>query len=195
MHRDQYLDPKPKYNTEVKILITKLNTHRLVLRKMKESDSASLFEIWSDPEVTKFMNIDCFTDEIQAKEMILLLNELYKENKAIRYSIIELESDKIVGSCGYNILDFENAKAEIGYEINKYYWGKGYAPESISCLINYAFNDLKLNRIEAKIQPENINSIKVLKKLNFIFEGTLRKVEKSKGIFIDLNLYSILATD
>lgn len=180
---------------EVKILITNLSTKRLMLRKMQLSDSDSLFQIWSNPEVIKFMNIDRFTDKKQVKEMILLFDKLSKENTAIRYSIIELESNKIIGSCGYNILDFENAKTEIGYEINKHYWGKGYAPEAISCLVKYAFNDLKLNRIEAKVEPENVNSIKVLKKLNFLFEGTMRKVEKSKGRFIDLNLYSLLVTD
>lgn len=55
---------------EGKILITELHTTRLLLRKMRASDSTSLFPIWSDPEVTKFMNIDSFTEESQAKEMI-----------------------------------------------------------------------------------------------------------------------------
>ncbi|MTT31412.1 GNAT family N-acetyltransferase [Terrilactibacillus sp. BCM23-1] len=176
-------------------MITELRTKRLLLRKMKPSDSGSLFKIWSDPEVTKYMNIDKFTEETQAKEMISLLDKLSKKNKAIRYSIIELKSNKIVGSCGYNILDFENTNTEIGYEIDKDYWGKGYAPEAITCLINYAFNELKLSRIEAKVEPENTNSIKVLKKLNFTYEGTPKKVEKSKGRLIDLSLYSLLVTE
>ncbi|MDH6371954.1 hypothetical protein M2444_003753 [Paenibacillus sp. PastF-3] len=54
---------------------------------MKVSDSPSLFKIWSDPEVTKFMNIDSFTDENQAKDMIKLLDEFSLDNKAIRFSI------------------------------------------------------------------------------------------------------------
>lgn len=99
---------------EVKILITELQTERLVLRKMKASDSASMFTIWSDPEVTKFMNINSFIDEGQAVDMIEMLDKLSRENRAIRYSIIELESNEIIGSCGYNSLDFKNAKAEIG---------------------------------------------------------------------------------
>jgi [ribosomal protein S5]-alanine N-acetyltransferase len=180
---------------EVKILIKDLSTKRLLLRKMQVSDSERLFQIWSNPEVTRFMNIDRLTDKNQAEEMILLLDKLSKENTAHRYSIIELESNDIIGSCGFNILDFENAKTEIGYEISKDHWGKGYAPEAINGLIQFAFNDLKLNRIEAKVEPENANSIKVLKKLNFHFEGTMRKAEKSKGRFVDLNLFSLLAAD
>ncbi|KEK24610.1 GNAT family N-acetyltransferase [Bacillus gaemokensis] len=176
-------------------MITELQTKRLILRKMQASDSASLFAIWSDPEVTKFMNINSFTDESQAVEMIEILDKLSLENRAIRYSIIELESNKIIGSCGYNSLDFKNAKAEIGYDISKAFWGKGYAPEAILALIDYAFSTLGFNRIEAKAEPENINSIKVLQKLNFTFEGTMRMCEKSKEKFIDLSIYSKLMTD
>lgn len=172
-----------------------LHTERLHLRKMKISDSSSLFKIWSDPEVTKFMNINCFTDENQAKDMIKLLDELSQDNKAIRFSIIEIESNEIIGSCGYNSIDFENAKAEIGYDIARAFWGRGYASEAICSLLDYAFSSLKLNRIEAKVEPANVNSVKVLQKLNFTFEGTLRQYEKVNGKLNDLNMYSKLRTD
>ncbi|MNO60009.1 Ribosomal-protein-serine acetyltransferase [compost metagenome] len=177
------------------MLTTELHTERLHLRKMKVSDSPSLFEVWSDSEVTKFMNIDCFTDESQVKDMIKLLDEFSLDNKAIRFSIIEMESNKIIGSCGYNSLDFENAKAEVGYDIARAFWGRGYASEAISALLDYAFLSLKLNRIEAKVEPENVNSVKVLQKLNFTFEGTLRQSERVIEKFIDLNMYSKLITD
>ncbi len=180
---------------EVKVLITELNTKRLYLRKMEVSDSSSLFQIWSDPDVTRFMNISHFTDENQAKDMITLLDELAQDHKAIRFAILEQECNEIIGSCGYNSLDFENAKAEIGYDIAKAYWGRGYASEAIQSLLDYGFSDLKLNRIEAKVEPDNVNSIKVLQKLNFTFEGTLRQSERSKGKFIDLHMYSRLITD
>ncbi|KTD85141.1 GNAT family N-acetyltransferase [Paenibacillus etheri] len=181
---------------EVKIMLTtELHTERLHLRKMKVSDSPSLFKIWSDPEVTEFMNIDCFTDESQAKDMIKLLDEFSLDNKAIRFSIIEMESNEIIGSCGFNFLDFENKKAEIGYDIAREFWGRGYASEAISTLLDYAFLSLKLNRIEAKVEPENVNSVKVLQKLNFMFEGTLRRYERVDGKFIDINMYSKLITD
>jgi len=176
-------------------LITELHTQRLYLRQMKASDSLSMFKIWSDPDVTKFMNISNFTDENQAKDMIQFLNELAQNNKAIRFTIIEKESNHIIGSCGYNSLDFENSKTEIGYDISKTFWGKGYAPEAISSLLDYAFTHLKLYRVEAKVEPANVNSIKVLEKLNFTFEGTLRKSEKSAGKLIDLNIYSKLISD
>ncbi|GGE58119.1 GNAT family N-acetyltransferase [Priestia taiwanensis] len=176
-------------------MITQLQTKRLHVRRMNESDSYSLFNIWSDPDVTKFMNVDCFTDEHQAKEMITFLNELAKENKAYRFVIVEAESNEIIGSCGYNFLDFEHAKTEIGCDIAKAHWGKGYAPEIMDALLEYAFKQLNIHRIEAKVDPKNIKSIKLLQKLNFTFEGTLRDYEKLKGQFMNLHMYSKLATD
>lgn len=180
---------------EVKVLITELHTERLHLRKMKVSDSSSLFKVWSDPDVTKFMNVSCFTDENKAKEMINLLDDLSRDSKAIRFSIIKKESNEIIGSCGYNSFDFENEKAEIGYDIAKSFWGRGYASEAICSLLDHAFSSLKLNRIEAKVDPENVNSIKLLQKLNFTFEGTLRQYERVEGKFNDLNIYSKLISD
>lgn len=176
-------------------MIKDLFTERIHLRKITTADSASLFKIWSDPDVVKFMNVDYFTDEEQAKEMITHINKLANDNKANRFSIVELNTNEVIGSCGYNSLDFENAKAEIGYDIAKKYWGNGFATEAVSTLLNYAFNSLNLNRVEAKVEPENISSIKVLEKLNFTFEGTLRQSEKSKGKFVDIKIFSKLKTD
>ena len=176
-------------------MIKELNTKRLHLRRMEISDSQSLFKIWSDPHVTEFMNISSFIHEAQAKEMIELLEELAQAGKAVRFSMIERHSNEIIGTCGFNSIDFDNAKAEIGYDIAKAYWGMGFASEGIRALMDYAFGTLKLNRIEAKVEPANVNSIKVLQKLNFKFEGTLRQFEISKGNFIDVNMYSSLKTD
>ncbi|MCY9545574.1 GNAT family N-acetyltransferase [Lysinibacillus xylanilyticus] len=172
-------------------MIEQINTKRLYLRKMKMADAHSLFNIWSDPEVTKFMNITNFTHEEQVKEMIELFDELTEERKAIRFTIIEKESNEIIGSCGFNSFDVDNGTAEIGYDLAKAYWGKGYAPESISALIDFAFTTLNINRIEAKIEPGNINSIKVVEKLNFTFEGTFKEYEESKESSYDINVYSL----
>ncbi|OAH59241.1 MULTISPECIES: GNAT family protein [Bacillaceae] len=172
-----------------------LRTERLYLRKMTEADSPCLFKIWSNPDVTKFMNIENFSGENQAKEMINFLNELSAQNKAMRYTIIEAKTNQILGSCGFNTLDYENMKAEIGYDLDSTFWGNGYGTEAVSCLVDYAFEHLNFIRIEAKVEPENLNSIKVLQKLGFTFEATLRKSEKSKDRFIDLNTYSRLKTD
>ncbi len=176
-------------------MITELHTERLVIRQVQVSDSPYLFQIWSDPAVAEFMNISPFTSESQAIEMVEVLEELAQEQKAVRFSIIHRETNEIIGSCGYNFLDFEHEKAEIGYDLAQAYWGKGYASEAIGYLVDYAFTSLQFNRIEAKVVPQNIRSIKLLEKLDFTFEGTLREYEKTDGRFSDLHMYSRLQAD
>ncbi|PYE48313.1 GNAT family N-acetyltransferase [Paenibacillus barcinonensis] len=188
-------------------MITELHTNRLDLRQMKETDAADLFQVWSDPEVARFMNISPFTAEQQAVEMIRMLADLAQKKQAIRFSIMEKESGTIMGSCGYNYFDFEQARAEIGYDLARAYWGKGYAAEAVSALLDRGFNSLGLNRLEAKVDPRNVNSIRLLEKLGFTREGLLRAYEReetgaeagtgsgSGGIFNDLYMYSRLASD
>lgn len=171
---------------------TNLQTERLYLRQIQISDAPYLFAFWSDPIVTEFMNIEPFQCIEEAEEMILVLNKLALKNKAIRYTILLKGTNKIIGSCGYNCIDKNNARAEIGYELGKDFWGKGYASEAILTLMKEGFNERKLNRIEAKVEPQNSKSIKVLEKLGFFFEGTLRQYEKSDGAFVDLYMYSKL---
>ncbi|MGM9987849.1 MAG: GNAT family N-acetyltransferase [Bacillaceae bacterium] len=169
-------------------------TERLFLRKLTEADSARLLEIWSHPEVTKFMNITPFTDEEQVKGMIQFLNGLADENKGIRYAIIEAQSDTIIGTCGFNSLDFEQASGEIGYELDKAFWGNRYGPEAIICLLTYAFEELHFSKVIAKVEPENINSIRVLQKLQFTLEDTHDEFDELTGTFITLNHYCKLRT-
>lgn len=148
-----------------------MDTERLLLRKVASADAKSLWGIWSDPAVTKFMNISSFTHEEQALEMIDLLNQLANEHRAIRYSIIKKIGNCIIGSCGFNNIDFDKAIAEIGYDLAKTHWGKGYATEAIIALIHVAFTHLEITTIVAKVDAANSNSIKVLQKLNFILQG------------------------
>ncbi|WP_232540472.1 GNAT family N-acetyltransferase [Lysinibacillus fusiformis] len=164
-------------------MIECMDTERLLLRKVASADAKSLWAIWSDPAVTKFMNISTFTNEEQVLEMIKLLNQLANEHTAIRYSIIEKTDNNIVGSCGFNNVDFDNATAEIGYDLAKTHWGKGYATEAIIALIDVAFTHLEMTTIVAKVDAANINSIKVLQKLNFTLQG-YDSIEENLQVYV-----------
>lgn len=175
--------------------MTIIETSNLQLKPVELNDAPSLFAYWSDPVVSKYMNIEAFTDITQAEQMILLLQKLCLEKTACRWTIFLKSTGQIIGSCGFNYFDFENERAEIGYDLGYPFWGNGYVPEALQSLISFGFHDLGLNRIEAKVEPENINSIKVLKKLHFVEEGTLRQYEKAKGKLVDLSMFSVLRTD
>lgn len=176
-------------------MILQMKTERLLLRKMEVADSNQLFHIWSDPLVTQFMNIESFTTENQATEIIQMFDQLHRDHKAIRYSIIELETNELIGSCGFNFVDYDNVKAEVAYDISRNFWRRGFATEAVKTLLHYGFFEMQLNRIEAKVDPSNASSIRLLEKLGFQLEGTLRQSEQINEKFFDLNMYSKLKSD
>lgn len=169
-----------------------METERLILREMELQDAETLYHYWSDPIVTKYMNIAPFTSAKQAEDMIQLISDLCLKGQANRYSIVLKESNDVIGTCGFNMIDEENSRAEIGYDLGSPHWGKGFAAEAVKKLISHGFTDMGLNRIEAKVEPENKGSIKLLERLSFQKEGLLREYEKSKGVFIDVYMFSLL---
>ena len=174
---------------------SELKSKRLILIQSDVSHASDLFSFWTDPEVSKFMNMESFTTQEEVIDMIEFTNQLAAMNQSIRYTIFLKESNQMIGSCGFNYIDFENERAEIGYDLGKEYWGNGFAFEAVSALMSYWFHDLGLNRIEARVVPENLRSIRLLNNLGFHFEGILRQSEKSNGDFIDVMVYSRLKMD
>ena len=170
----------------------KLQSKRLQLIQSEYKHAPALFAFWKDPEVTRFMNIESCNHVEEVIELIDLLNLLAAEKKAIRYTIIVKDTNEIIGSCGFNDVDYDNARAEVGYDLGRNYWGKGYATEAVSTLMNYGFNELHLNRIEARVVPKNEPSITLLERLGFQYEGTLRQFEKINGDYTDVGIYSKL---
>ncbi|MCG7378095.1 GNAT family N-acetyltransferase [Paenibacillus sp. ACRSA] len=98
-------------------------------------------------------------------------------------------------SFSFNSLDYDHYRAEIGYDLAQSHWGRGFSSESIRAMLEHGYSILKMNRIEAKVDPDNVNSIKLLEKLGFICEGTLRQYERVEGAFKDIHMYSKLSSD
>lgn len=170
-------------------------TERLYLRKLSLKDAETLFKYWSDPEVTKYLNITTFKDIEQAYSMIRLLNSLYNNKDGIRWAIATKKDNIVIGTCGYNNWIRKSSRGEIGYELGKEYWGNGYATEAIKEIIKYGFKSMNLNRIEAFTVPEATSSINLLKKLGFKKEGMLRQYGYWNMRYWDENIYSLLKKD
>ncbi|AOY76741.1 GNAT family N-acetyltransferase [Clostridium formicaceticum] len=173
-----------------------LRTERLILRKLTEEDASSLFKYWSDNEVTRYMNINTFTNTCEARNMINLLNILFEKKQAIRWGIYSKTLECLIGTCGYNSgLKQEEYIGEIGYELGSHYWGKGFMAEALNAILDYGFKDLNLNRIEAYVMLENEKSINLLEKLYFQKEGILREHGCYKNGFWDEYIFSLLKRD
>ena len=117
----------------------------------------------------------------------------FAENKG--FNIFIWYKGKMVGKVGYNYLDWDNRNTEMGYWLGASFQGKGLVTKSCRALIDYAFNELDLNRIEIRCGVENKRSRKIPEKLGFTEEGIIRQAEWLHDHFIDLVIYGMLASE
>lgn len=111
------------------------------------------------------------------------------------FDIFERNSSNLIGSCGYHTWFPQHCRAEIGYIIVPNFRKKRLMSQALPEVIKFGFTEMELNRIEAQVNPQNIPSIQLLRKMGFSLEGLLRKNVKIAGVFQDSLLYSLLRKD
>ncbi|WP_267740754.1 GNAT family N-acetyltransferase [Myroides injenensis] len=169
-----------------------LETVRLQLRPLKETDAKALFSYFSKDEVTEFYDLYTFKKEEEALNLINIWKGRVITKEGLRWAITLNGSDELIGTCGFHNFSIENNRAEIGYDLHPMYWGKGIMTEAISSIIEYGFDVLKLHRIEAFIDPANHASRRLLQKNGLEVEGVLRDYFFEKERFVDAEMLSIL---
>lgn len=172
-----------------------LETNRLVLRSIENSDANSIFKYLSDEEVVQYYGLEPFQSINDALEEISWYQSIFSKKTGIRWGITNKGENEIIGSCGFFNRVHQHYRTEIGYELSKQYWGQGIATEALAAILRYGFAHLKVQRIEALIEPPNIPSQKLVEKQGFMREGLLRNYEFTGGKFDDLYMYALLKQD
>ncbi|MGN7763373.1 GNAT family N-acetyltransferase [Paenibacillus helianthi] len=172
-----------------------LETERLILRQLKQDDAREVFQYFSLDEVTKFYDLESFTTINQAEALIGRWNQKFEENQGFRWGITLKSDHRVIGTCGFHGWMKKHSKAEIGYELTPEYWRKGIMTEANQKIIEFGFNELRLNRIEAFVEPENLSSRKVLEKKGFCEEGVLKEHYFWGNRFVDVVIYALLKKD
>lgn len=148
----------------------KIETQRLILRKLEEEDAERMFRMDSDPEVMKYLGTPVKNRE-ESKEIIRMIQKQYEENGVGRLAVIEKESGLFIGWCGLKLLkEPVNGYVEtldLGYRFIPEFWGKGYAWEAAKASLDYGFNELQANSIYAFADAGNTGSNYILTKLGF----------------------------
>ena len=149
-----------------------IKTERLILRKIEESDSEVILFLRSDKTINKFIDRpeNRKTKNISdAINHIKKLNTETENNKSISWGIMLKSDPKIIGTiCLWNFSE-NNKIAEVGYDLNPIFQRKGIMSEALNKVINFGFNELGLDNIEANTHIQNENSKKLLEKNGFIF--------------------------
>ncbi|WP_318543297.1 GNAT family N-acetyltransferase [Marixanthotalea marina] len=171
-----------------------LTTDRFVLRQFNRKDLENVYKGLSHPDVIKYYGISFETLEA-TKEQITWFRNLEINETGIWWAICNKEDLTFIGAGGFNDLEKENRKAEIGFWLLPENWGKGIMKEVMPVICDFGFKILGLHRIEGFVDSENKNCKNGLRKLNFELEGTMKDCEVKNGKYVSLDIYSMINKD
>lgn len=153
-----------------------IETERLILRELEYTDDQDLFEMDSDPEVHLYIENNPVKSIDEIRTVIGMLKIQYKENGIARWAVVDKLTNECVGWSGLKYfnqpLNNHNNFYDLGYRFKKKHWGKGFATESSSAILDFGFRNFNVEKIFAITDPKNENSKKVLNKLGFEFQET-----------------------
>lgn len=146
-------------------------TERLFLRELNMDDLDDLCSYLSDPETMSYYP-EPYSREM-VKEFIRKNIERYTEIGCGIWAIILKSEEKLIGDCGITIQDIDGAdEYEIGYHLNKDYWGNGYATETAKAVKEYGFNKLGLTKLSSYMADDHKDSKAVAVRNGMILEKT-----------------------
>ena len=168
-------------------LHSQIDGERIHLRPLQLSDAEDMYEYASDEETTKYV-FDTHKNLEDTKETIA---KYFIAKPLGKYAIVLKETNKMMGTIDFRV-DEKDKKAEMGYTLNKNYWGKGYTTEAGKLMLQLGFEELGLLRVFAFYDERNAASGKVMEKLGMTYEGTFRRNRFVKGESVNDRCYSIL---
>jgi ribosomal-protein-alanine N-acetyltransferase len=171
-----------------------LRTGRLDLRPLVDADADAFFALRSDPVVQRYGS-GVWTDLQQAHTRIADNQRDMAAGQLVELAIVRREDASLLGTCTLFHHDAACRRAEIGYALMVPAWGRGYASEAATALLDWGFAHMGLNRVEADIDPRNAGSARVLERLGFALEGRLRERWIVAGEKSDSAIYGLLAAE
>jgi ribosomal-protein-alanine N-acetyltransferase len=175
--------------------VPELTTPRLRLRALQADDATALLEVLGDQRVTHYHSMQTLVSLAEARNALARVAERFQAGEMIRWAIQPRTERRLIGTIGLLHLVAEHRRGELGYELAHRWWGQGLMPEAAAAVVDYGFTVLGLHRIEAGVLVGNQPSVRVLDKLGFREEGTLRHYLYLKGRFQDVRWFGLLHPD
>jgi RimJ/RimL family protein N-acetyltransferase len=117
---------------------------------------------------------------------------LVERGNARQLVVVRKDDDKVIGTLLLFGFDPGSARLELGYVLGRAHWGHGLMREALQSMCAFAFGSLGIRRLEAEVNSSNVASIRLLRSLGFVHEGTLRKRWVAKGAAYDTDMYGLL---
>lgn len=170
-----------------------LQTSRLRLREIVESDAENILRIHGDAEYMRWFGSDPLQDLDGARKLVATFASWRKDPvSGARWAMELRDQPGLIGTCGLFRWNRNWRSCIIGYEIAPAHQGCGYVKEALKAIIIWGFRELQLNRIEAQVHPDNAPSLALLAKLGFLQEGYQREAGYWAGRHHDLLQFALL---
>lgn len=174
-----------------------IETENLVLRPFDESDIEPSFNNWtSDSEMTQYLTWEPHPDADWTRNVITnMWMPDYQKPDFYQWAIIPKDVGECVGTISTVDADESVEMVEIGYCIGSKYWGRGIMSEALAALIKFFICEVGVNRVQAKHDPKNPASGRVMQKCGMVYEGTTRQSDRNNQGIVDASIYSVLASE
>ncbi len=170
-----------------------IETKRLILRRAKMEDAQAMFDNWaSDPEVTKFLTWPTHKTLEDTREILSLWIAEYEKEDFYQWTIELKEIGAPIGSISVVSQDDRIQKAEIGYCIGKSWWRRGITSEAMQAVMDFLFDEVGMNRVESRHDPNNPHSGGVMRKCGLEYEGTRRQSDINNQGLCDTACYGLV---
>lgn len=172
-----------------------LHTDRLRLRPFVDTDANDLFALHSKAHVLRFWNAPPWSERTRAERFIAACRQMAEEGTGARLAVVRGSDRAFIGWCSLTRWNRAHRSASLGYCYDDAAWGHGYATEAARGLLQWAFDTLDLNRVQAEADTRNVASARVLEKLGFVREGTLREDCVVNGEVSDSWVYGLIRSE
>ncbi len=142
-------------------------TNRLVLRHIEMRDSMDMYEYASIPDVCEYLLWSPHINLAATEGYIEFLQERYRKGLYGDWALALKETDRMIGTCGYALVDTKSNCCEIGYVLSPKYRGLGYMTEAVEAVLRLSFDVLKFERATLRIIAENEDSVRLAKRIGF----------------------------
>ena len=187
---------KREHIYEVFSKIPTFETERLILRPLRMFDAFDMYAYARLPETSEFLTWSPHSDIEYTKNYLAFVIGKYKAGEFYDWAVtLKGDEGKMIGTCGFSRIDFTNNIGEIGYVIAPDHQNTGYATEAVKKIVDFGFNVLNFNRVEAKYILGNDASRAVMEKCGLRFEGIARSAMLIKGVYRDIGTCSVLKSE
>lgn len=172
-----------------------IETNRIKLRPVDSKDNEQIFSYRSDSETNKYQRF--VPKELNEVDEFIAKNPpVFNQPESwFQLVIIEKESAEIIGDIGIHFIGDDGFQCELGCTLSKKRQGKGFATEAMKITIDYLFNSQNKHRITGSVDPNNIDSIRLLERLNFRKEAHFKESLLIDGVWVDDIVYGLLKSE